>query len=339
MKILYLGNKLLKHGVNPTSVETLGERFKEFSQVYQFSDKKNTLLRMLDMWMAIWNHRNNVNFVVIDTYSTAAFHYAWTSGLLCYLFKLRYILILRGGNLENRFKNSNRLSKQLIMNAQEVIAPSGYLQDFTQRYFGRKPKVIPNYIDIYNYPSTERAIEDQKVSLLWVRAFDEIYNPRLAIDVLDLLRRNGVPAKLTFVGPDKDGSMHVCKQLVEQLNLIPHVVFTGRLTKADWISLAKNHHIFINTTSIDNTPVSVMEAMALGLPVVTTKVGGIPYLFEDQKEGYMVSPNDPQSMYLAIQKLITDSGRYSYISKSARLKAERWDWSVIKNEWHHVFFS
>jgi glycosyltransferase involved in cell wall biosynthesis len=336
MKILYLGNRLMKHGVNPTSVETLGERFKEFAQVMQYSDKKNSFLRMFDMWKAVWGNRKNTNYVVIDTYSTSAFHYAWTSGFLCQLLNLPYVLILRGGNLEIRFKKSKKLSKRLIFNAQEIVAPSGYLQDVTYQLFDRRPKVIPNFIDIENYHFPKRSLK-QEVALLWVRAFDKIYNPELAVEVLHLLRKNGVQAKLTFVGPDKDGTMEVCKKLAKELQLDPYIVFTGRLTKFEWTSLAKNHHIFINTTNIDNTPVSVMEAMALGMPVVTTKVGGIPYLFEDQVEGVMVAPDDAMAMYEAIQLLFSNPDQYSFISNGARKKAELWDWKVIKNQWIEVF--
>ena len=102
--ILYLGNKLTKHGVNPTSVETLGERLKEMSKVLQYSDKKNSLLRMLDMWFQIFRWRKSVKVVMIDTYSTNAFHYAWTSAAIANYLSIPYVLILRGGNLEQRFK-------------------------------------------------------------------------------------------------------------------------------------------------------------------------------------------------------------------------------------------
>ena len=78
----------------------------------------------------------------------------------------------------------------------------------------------------------------------------------------------------------KDGSMEACKEYAAEEKL--PVKFTGKLEKNEWIKISADAGIFINTSNIDNTPVSLMEAMALGLPVVSTNVGGIPYLIEDR---------------------------------------------------------
>ena len=55
------------------------------------------------------------------------------------------------------------------------------------------------------------------------------------------------------------------------------ITITGILRKAEWIELSKDYDVFINTTNVDNMPVSVIEAMALGMPIVSTNVGGIPF--------------------------------------------------------------
>lgn len=336
MTILYLGNKLIKHGVNPTSVETLGERFKEFASVYQFSDKKNTFLRMLDMWKAVYTYRKKVDWVIIDTYSTTAFHFAWTSALLSKIVGLNYILILRGGNLSNRFEKSFFVAKSMVKNASRIIAPSGYLQQLTQNKFDINTVLIPNFIDIHYYPFKQRHAITDDVKLLWVRAFDKIYNPTLAIQIVEVARKKGINVSLTMVGPDKDGSLLSCQDLAKHLEIEKFINFTGRLSKTDWISIAQEHDIFINTTNIDNTPVSVMEAMATGLPVITTNVGGIPFLFENGKEGIMVEPNQADLFVKAIQALIAEPLMYHDLSLAARTKALEWDWKIVKSQWKSI---
>ncbi len=87
------------------------------------------------------------------------------------------------------------------------------------------------------------------------------------------------------------------------------------------------------TTIFDNTPVSVIEAMALGLPVVGTNVGGIPYLVEDGKSGLLVPKGDAKAMCQAIKKLLSDNVWASTRSENARKKAEQFDWEVIKLKW------
>ena len=66
--------------------------------------------------------------------------------------------------------------------------------------------------------------------------------------------------------------------------------FTGKLSKQEWRDLSKDYNVFINTTNFDNTPVSVIEAMALGIPVVSTNVGGLPFLITDKVDGVLVEP-------------------------------------------------
>jgi glycosyltransferase involved in cell wall biosynthesis len=333
--ILYLGNKLTKHGVNPTSVETLGERLKEFTDVMQFSDKKNPLLRMLDMWFQLVKYRRRASLVIIDTYSTSAFHFSWTSARLCEWLHIPYGLVLRGGNLEKRFQSEPVRATRLLKKAKKVIAPSGYLFEVATNYSSENLTIIPNFIDLANYPFKERTVVSAP-NILWVRAFDKIYRPHLAVAIVSELRKIGIGATLTFVGPDKDGTMSTTKELATQLGVADAITFTGRLPKEEWIALAESHDIFLNTTSIDNTPVSVMEAMALGMPIVTTSVGGIPFLFENHKEGIMVNSSDASDFSEVITSLLQAPETLTRLSNAAREKASSWDWEVVKSGWKAI---
>ncbi|MGB6268936.1 MAG: glycosyltransferase, partial [Olleya sp.] len=111
------------------------------------------------------------------------------------------------------------------------------------------------------------------------------------------------------------------------------VTFTGKLTKTEWIDLSKNYTVFLNTTNFDNTPVSVIEAMALGLPIVSTNVGGLPYLIENKKEGLLVNPNDAEAFVEAIIQFKDNEDFCQSTIKNARLKAETFNWEPIKQKW------
>src|SRR5690606_10924723 len=86
---------------------------------------------------------------------------------------------------------------------------------------------IPNTIALANYPFLPRKVITCK--LLWVRSFAEIYKPLLALEVVEVLMKEGVEVELCMVGPDKDGSLAACKKIVEQLDL--PVTFPGLLSK------------------------------------------------------------------------------------------------------------
>src|SRR5690606_18093279 len=146
--LLYIGNKLSKHGYTPTSIETLGVFFQnEGYSMYYASEKKNQLLRFLDMGWSVVKHRNKVDYVVIDTYSTFSFWYAFMVSQLCRLFKIKYIPILRGGNLPHKLIQSPKLCKMIFNHSYKNVAPSGYLMDAFRKQNYPNLVYIPNTIE------------------------------------------------------------------------------------------------------------------------------------------------------------------------------------------------
>ncbi|MEC4004385.1 glycosyltransferase family 4 protein [Flavobacterium sp. SUN052] len=332
-KLLYVGNKLSKHGNTTTVIETLScSLVHEGFEVVVTSDKKNQLYRLLDMIATTLQKIFKVNYVLIDTYSTSSFYYALIISQICRLFKVKYLPILHGGNLPNRLKSSLFLSKIIFKNAYYNIAPSRYLlNEFSD--FGFKNVVhIPNTISINDYRFESRNFETIKI--LWVRSFSEIYNPKMAINVFADLKKEFPNAKLCMVGPDKENLINECKELAKQRNV--EVEFTGKLDKNEWLELSRDYNVFINTTHFDNTPISVIEAMALGLPVVSTNVGGIPYLLQDQKNAFLVNDSDVDAMVSAIKEIFSNSEIRTSIIKNARLLVESYDWSIVKDKWLEI---
>lgn len=331
--LLYIGNQLLLKGKTVTTIDTLsGLLRKEGYQVVTASSKTNKLYRLLDMLWHIVKFRKRVDAVLIDTYSTQNFYFAYLCSQLCRLLKLKYITILHGGNLPTRLQQSPKLSAAIFNNAYKNIAPSGYLKSKFEAFGFLNIKLIPNSINIANYPFKKRTIKAPK--LLWVRSFSKIYNPLLAIDILKALKNEDFDAQLCMIGPDNDGSLKAAKAYAKKMGV--HVTFTGKLSKQAWIKQSKHYNIFINTTNFDNTPVSVIEAMALGLPIISTNVGGLPFLVNNKKDGVLVSPNNVNDFVNEIKKVVSNSNVASQMAFHARKKVEQFDWLVVKNQWNDV---
>ena len=332
-RLLYIGNQLSKHGYNKTSIETLGVFLEvEGDHVIFTSSKKNQWFRMLDMIRVTLLKARKVDYILIDTYSTSSFWYALVCSQIARVFKVKYVPILRGGDLPNRLKNNPKLCQMVFANAYKNVAPSGYLMQAFENAGFANVVHIPNSIEIDKYEFKSRAELTPK--LLWVRAFASIYNPEMAVKVLQQLQEKYPSATLTMVGPDKDGSLQTTKAFAESVGVA--VNFTGQLAKEDWWQLASEHDIFINTTHFDNTPISVMEAMALGLPVVSTNVGGIPYLLADKENALLVNDDDDKAMKEAICSLLEDQQKASDLTLNARHFIEQMDWNVVKEEWKRV---
>ncbi len=333
IKILYIGNKLSKHGLNVTSIETLGPLLESlnFKLIYS-STIKNIFFRIIDMILTLIKNHKKIDFVLIDTYSTSAFWYTVIIAFLSKVLNVKYILILRGGNLPKRMSSNPNSMNFILNNSLYNCVPSKYLFTTLENAGVTKLTYIPNNLDINLYAFKKREFFSPKI--LWVRAFDKIYNPEMAIKVFSEIKDKYSDASFCMIGPFKGISEQSIRDLCKKHKV--EVEITGALKKRDWLLKATNYDIFINTTFIDNTPISVMEAMALGLPVISTNVGGIPYLLEDKIDALLVESNDIKHMVDSIVNIIENPSIGIHLSLNARKKVEQFDWQIVKNQWKEI---
>ena len=126
-QILYLGNKLSDKNRNISTVESLSKQLIQLSYIVKsYSNHSRKVLRLISMLWAILKHRK-VDYILIDTYSTTAFWFAWLSAKLCQVLNKKYILLLHGGSLPVRFKKNPRICRSLFSKAYINITPSNYL--------------------------------------------------------------------------------------------------------------------------------------------------------------------------------------------------------------------
>ena len=332
-QILYIGNNLRKKNANVTFMSTLGPLLEDEGFLLDYaSSKPNKVARLLDMLFSVVRIGRHKDVVLIDTYGTQNFYYALLVSQMCRVLNIGYISILHGGTLPLRLEKSPKMSNWIFKNSRFNVAPSKYFKTIFEHYGFNNIRYIPNTIEIKNYSFLKRNYDAPKI--LWVRSFSEMYNPSMAIKVLKCLKDSKIDSKLCMVGPDSDGSLDNTKDLANELNL--DVKFTGKLSKQDWIKLSEDYNIFINTTNIDNTPVSVIEAMALGLPIVSTNVGGIPYLIENKKHGILVEKNNVDAMADAILSLFNNPIQREIMIANARNLAETFDWQRVKTQWNEI---
>lgn len=145
---------------------------------------------------------------------------------------------------------------------------------------------------------------------------------------------------LAMIGPNKrDGSLERTRTLAEELGVNRYISFNEGIPKSKVPSVLNQADIFISTTNIDNTPVSILEAMACGLCIVSTNVGGIPYLLEHEKDALLVPPDNPAAMAHAVERILKDTGLAGKLSRNARQKAEQFDWAIVLPQWEKTLNS
>ncbi len=332
-RILYIGNDLAIDSFTATYISFFSKVLKkEGYEVRKASNKNNKALRLVEMLGLIAKHYKSTDVVIIDTYGAMNFYYAFLVAKACQVYNLDYIPILHGGNLPERLTDNRFLSKSLFGKAKMNVAPSLFLYNIFKKEGFDNLQIIPNSIELRKYPFKERSIFKPK--LLWVRRFQGRYNPMLAVKVLEELLLQYPEAELCMVGPEKDGTMKKCKAYTEKYKL--PVNFPGKLKKKEWAGMSVEYDIFLNTTNIDNTPISVIESMALGLAVVSTDVGGMHFLIDDTKDGLLVPPKDVPAMTAAVKQIMENPNKTREMVMNAREKVRNFDWEIVKSQWNQL---
>jgi len=119
------------------------------------------------------------------------------------------------------------------------------------------------------------------------------------------------------------------EKLVLELGLSGAISFAGKLTSDQVAELYRNANIVLNPSLEDNSPNSLIEALATATPIVTTNVGGIPDLVEHEKTALMVLPNSPEEMAAAIVRLVEDSDLSTKMVTNGLMLSEKFDRDVV----------
>lgn len=334
MSVLFIGNHFKKEGFYYLSDELIHRLNKEAWVTYSTSRFQCKIFRLVNMLWTAFQKRKEYKVAEVDVFSGAAFF--WGEQVTFLLDKLGkpIILTLHGGNLPDfAQKHPHRVTRVLDL-ATKVVTPSAYLYEKFRKI---RPdiQVIPNPIEISKYPFRQRSTPTARV--IWLRAFHEIYNPSLGPRVINELADNWPGIQLTMVGPDKgDGSLSRMLATADKLRVREMIKVSGAIPRDQVPLWLDENDIFINTTNIDNTPVSVIEAMACGLCIVSTNVGGLPYLLENGKDALLVPPNDSSSMANAINEILTHPTLAQKLSQNARRKAEYYSWEAIYPKWEKL---
>jgi len=333
--LLMIGNFLSASGMNRTVNEDLAEGLdKAGMKILTTSNKPGRIPRLMDMLTTILDHKKEYEIALVDVYSGKAFIWAEACCFMLKLLNKPYILNLHGGNLPSFAVRWPHRMRRLLNSARIVVVPSAYLLDKMIRY-SSNIRVLSNPIDInkYNY----RLRKSPAPRLVWLRSFHAVYNPAMAPRFMVSLLEKHPDAHLRMIGPDKkDGSYQITRDLIVKLGLSESMTLPGGIPKFDVPTWLDQGDIFVNTTNVDNTPISVLEAMACGMCVVSTDVGGIPYLIKNEHDGLLVPPSDSEAMAVAIHRILTEPGLAELLSENAHLKAKQFDGSVVLPEWQKL---
>lgn len=283
-------------------------------------------LRLLPYALRLWRVAGRVQLFHIMANSGWSWHlFAAPAIWIGWLRRVRVVVNYRGGEADAFLSSTGRLVGFSLRRADALVVPSVFLA----RVFGRHgfmPHVVPNIVDLERF-TPARPSAAPAPTLLVARNLEPLYDNASALRAFALVKRAcpGAVLLLAGCGPQREALL----ALAQELGVADAVHLTGRVENAAMPELYRCADIVLNPSLADNMPISILEALACGVPVVSTNVGGIPDLLEHGVTGVLVAPGDPQALAAAVLALLRDPARAAAMRAAGLELAQRLCWPRI----------
>jgi N-acetyl-alpha-D-glucosaminyl L-malate synthase BshA len=205
-----------------------------------------------------------------------------------------------------------------------VTAVSRFLKEKTVTNYDiiKDIEIIPNFVDTEIFkPNKKQCLKDRIASpnekiLIHTSNFRQVKRVTDTIRILERVIKE-IPVKLVLVGDGPDRSE--CERLARQLNLFDHVRFLGK--QDGLVEILNSSDIFLIPSQSESFGLSALEAMACGIPVVASSVGGLPELIRHNETGYIAEIGDIDRMSKYVIDLLTNEKKYELFSRNSRERA------------------
>ena len=243
----------------------------------------------------------------------------------------RVVLHYHSGEAEDHLEHWGPLVHPWLRLADEIVVPSAYLERVFARY-GYHVRVIPNFVDLVSFRYRERRPLTPK--FLSTRNLEAYYGVDVLIKAFARYQQNDPLATLTIAGyGSQESKLRSLAELVTKRG----VEFVGRVEPAAMPRLYDEADIFLNASVVDNQPVSILEAFAAGLPVISTPAGDIPSMVRENETGLIVPLNDPRAMAAAMVATIERRERALDMAARAHEELSRFTWPAVRDAWRALY--
>jgi glycosyltransferase involved in cell wall biosynthesis len=266
------------------------------------------------------------------------------TGWLCFKTadRLPYIISLRGSDvpggharLQLEYKILGPLLKSIWKKAAALVACSEGLKNRALAFLPSvNIEVIPNGVELQTfYPPQNRGQLSGELKLVTVGRLSPTKRVEMLIEAVEILKKKGKPVRLTIAGGG--GLLPQLKKLVEQKGLGGVIDLTGRIEAEKMPDIYRRHDIFVTATMQEGMSNAMLEAMASGLPIITTRCEGADELITDN--GIVVEDASAEALAGTIEKLAQDSQRYKAMCISARQRAGTFDWDKVAEQYSQLY--
>ena len=293
-----------------------------------------TIVTQLCYWPLLMREIRRADVVHVFSASYSSFLLAPLPAIvIARLFGKRVLLNYHSGEAEDHLRRSWIARTVLRRHVDVNVVPSPFLKDVFQR-FGIDAAVVANTVDRHDFTYRARDLRRRPLTLLSTRNFEPVYNVACTLRAFASIQARFADTTLTLVGT---GSQErTLKALAAELGL-RGVNFVGRVVPQEIPSYCAIADVYVQTPAVDNMPLSVLEAFASGLPVVSTAVGGVPAVLTDRVHGLLAPPNDAEAIAARVIELIEQPDYATQLAKAACDECTRYAWQSVRDSWLELY--
>lgn len=318
---------------NKNPVTQAGELAKVLKQngyeVCTVSKHRNKYLRIVDIILYMLLRTSRYDVAVVQFYSGNSFIWQYFAGNIAKFLGKKLVFTVHGGSVPDRIKALPKRYLPLLKKADVITCPSPFIISKLKE-FGIDAQLVENSIPLEHYTFTSKTIIRPRI--FWMRSFASIYNPAMAVRVVKELKKDFPDVKLYMGGPDQ-GSLEEIKILIEKEQVTGNIEILGFVDMKMKRKYSEEADVYICTNKVDNAPVTFLEMWAMGLPIISANVGGIPYLVKDGEDAILVADDDHIAMAARIREVVSNKTLSGQLIRNGKERVKRYSEQEVYNKW------
>lgn len=215
---------------------------------------------------------------------------------------------------------------------------------FFKKIYDREVFVNPNGIDLERFKDLSKEnirkrlkIEEDEKIIIFVGTLRPVKGIKYLIKAMKIIRQKNEDARLMLIGDGEERAY--LENLVKELNLKNYVKFIEKVKNENVPEYMVTSDVFVLPSLSESFGIVNLEAMASGLPIVTTKVGGLPEVVKDGETGFLVEPKNPEQIAEKALLILEDDELRKRISRNNKEEVRKYSWESVVERLEEIYQS
>lgn len=334
----HLAEKHEVHVITTFDKGLLKESVEEDFYIHRVKTSKIPILRTISYYIKSFFAVKKINPDIVHVQTV----FLALSGLLIKKFLHKpYVVYGRGSDVYLPWRFKNLISKSILKNADAVIVLTEDMKREIQKIWNRNVFVVPNGINLERFENLSKKdlrskieIKEEKV-IMFVGSLRPVKGVKYLIEAMKITADKNKNMRLFIVGDGEERKY--LENLVRNLNIERYVTFVGKVPNEKVPEYMAASDVFVLPSLSEGFPVTVVEAMASGLPIVATNIRGLPEIIKNGENGFLVKPESPIEIAEKVLLLLEDDELRERISRNNKGKAKEYSWEAIIGKLERVY--